>query len=707
MNVRTILLALSVLTLLSVGIGGGGFYLHFRGMAVDEARQDTVRTAVVMADKVSLYLDRQQRASLALAGSPLLAEALAHPDGGSLAVVNTLIDRHCGALAASVCYLMDGTGTTIASSNRDTPTSFVGKNYAFRPYFQEALAGRPAIYLALGVTSKKRGIYFSSPVTAQQGTKRGVIVVKASTDDLDDLFANVPGIAMLSDANGVVFASNRDDWVFHSLRPLEEVEAEAISKSLQFGTETPSWLGLSEAVDGRVSGPDGAVYLIGAGRLDLLAGWRVMYLFDTDLIRILGFADQSGYMILSGFGILFLVTCFGVVVLFRTGARDLRRRMEAAQAIRESEQHLRNAQRIAQLGIWTWHAETDVLECSDEFRRALGSEEEMIDNATENFIKLIHPDDRERVVEAIEKTIHERAPYDIEYRVVRPADGRTVWIHTLAEHLYDDQGNLVAISGIARDITERKRTVKALHEAKEQAELASRSKSEFLAGMSHELRTPLNSIIGFAEMMEGEFFGPLGDDKYREYATDIKEGGGHLLRIIGEILDISKIEAGEIDFTEVEIDVADVVAACERLLKERAARADVAVSTDTPQDLPKLFADETRVKQILLNLLANAIKFTPPRGSVTVSAGCDGDGGIVVRVIDTGCGIAAEDIPRVLEPFEQVEDIMIRSHEGVGLGLPLSKRLIELHGGTLDIDSVPGKGTTMSVRFPAERTIAR
>ncbi len=251
-----------------------------------------------------------------------------------------------------------------------------------------------------------------------------------------------------------------------------------------------------------------------------------------------------------------------------------------------------------------------------------------------------------------------------------------------------------------RDITQAREAQAALTEAKEAAEIANRAKSEFLAAMSHELRTPLNAIIGFAEVMEASIAGPL-PGPYQEYARDIRESGRHLLDVITDILDISKVEAGRIELDEDWVDVGDVVAATLRLMRERAARAKVVLRNDVSDDLPRIRVDVQRLKQILLNLLSNAVKFAP-NGTVRVEAAYDGDG-LSLRVADDGVGMAPEDVDRALMPFHQLDSGLQRKHQGTGLGLPLCERLAELHGARLIIDTAPGQGTVVSVRFPAAR----
>jgi len=248
-------------------------------------------------------------------------------------------------------------------------------------------------------------------------------------------------------------------------------------------------------------------------------------------------------------------------------------------------------------------------------------------------------------------------------------------------------------------------TTRDLQSALEAAALASQAKSQFLAAMSHELRTPLNAVIGFSEILTMETFGPLGHERYREYAKNVRESGNHLLSLINDILDFSKLEAGRFELQEDAINLRDVIRAGLRIVGVQAEAKGVLLTEVPSAALPLIQADERRIRQILLNLLSNAIKFTPEGGEVRVSAERVG-GGLAVSVTDTGIGIAAEDIPRALERFGQIDNSLARLHEGTGLGLPLSKRLTELHGGTLSLTSTVGFGTTVTVLLPADRILS-
>ncbi len=244
-----------------------------------------------------------------------------------------------------------------------------------------------------------------------------------------------------------------------------------------------------------------------------------------------------------------------------------------------------------------------------------------------------------------------------------------------------------------------------LTNAYDQVATANRTKSEFLANMSHELRTPLNAILGFSELMSNATHGPLGNPKYEEYTKDINDSGRHLLALINDILDLSKIEAGRLELDEEEIDVAMTIGSCMVLVKERARNGGVKLKTDIPDGLPALHADKRKLKQILVNLLSNAVKFTPAGGEVTLKVWSRPDSGYVFQVIDTGIGIALADIPAALSPFGQVDSRLDRKYEGTGLGLPLTKSFVEMHGGSLDLQSEEGAGTTVTVRFPKERIV--
>jgi signal transduction histidine kinase len=274
------------------------------------------------------------------------------------------------------------------------------------------------------------------------------------------------------------------------------------------------------------------------------------------------------------------------------------------------------------------------------------------------------------------------------------------------DYLVKGRGDGEVMARAIRYAVERKRAHMQLLEEKERAELANRTKSEFLANMSHELRTPLNAIIGFAEILHNELMGPLGVQCYKEYALNIKESGTHLLDIINDILDLSKIEAGKVQLLEEIIDLSRTIKSCTRLIDVRAADAGVGLVVKISPTLPALRADERKIKQILINLLSNAVKFTPEGGHVTLTATRLEGSGIEIIVEDTGIGIAADDIAKALAPFNQIDNSLSRKYSGTGLGLPLAESFTRMHGGTLSLESVEGKGTRVTLYFPESRIVS-
>jgi signal transduction histidine kinase len=246
----------------------------------------------------------------------------------------------------------------------------------------------------------------------------------------------------------------------------------------------------------------------------------------------------------------------------------------------------------------------------------------------------------------------------------------------------------------------------ALQQRAERAEAESEAKSAFLATISHELRTPLNAIIGFAGLMEDQRFGPLGAPRYREYVTDIKNSGEHLLELINNILDLSKAEAGKLHLQEDVVDVAEVAEVCVRQMQLRAAESGLRLELALPASPLMLRGDASKLRQILFNLLSNALKFTPVEGHVLLKIEYAADGGINFVVKDSGVGMSPADIPLAMQPFTQLDNRLARRYEGTGLGLPLTRSLVELHGGSLQLESALSEGTTVTVAFPASRTIA-
>jgi PAS domain S-box-containing protein len=294
---------------------------------------------------------------------------------------------------------------------------------------------------------------------------------------------------------------------------------------------------------------------------------------------------------------------------------------------------------------------------------------------------------------------------NFESEIYRHKTRERIWISESARLVRDGSGRPLFYEGTVRDITELKQAGEELDIARKEAEAANSAKSQLLANVSHELRTPLNAILGFSEILAGEMLGPLGE-RYRDYAKDIHDSGLHLLSIIDDLLDLSKIEAGRLNLNEDIVNVVELFDTVSRFVRERASSAGLTMSIDLPADMPAVKADRRALRQVLLNLLSNSVKFTPAGGHIALEAIRDSSGGVGFRVRDTGIGIAAGDIPRAMEPFGLIDSSLSRKYTGTGLGLPITRALVEMHRGRFELTSEPGIGTTATVYLPADRVAA-
>ncbi|MBT5894777.1 MAG: PAS domain S-box protein [Rhodospirillaceae bacterium] len=377
---------------------------------------------------------------------------------------------------------------------------------------------------------------------------------------------------------------------------------------------------------------------------------------------------------------------------------DITDRKKAEDELIKNEERFRD---FAEMGAdWFW-------ELDDQFRFSFISEnisrlgvapQDLIGQSFERFQPAKRDSSDENGAEEESKALQRRLPYrDIEMTSsIEPSR----WVQVSGKPLFNETGDFIGYRGATSDITERKRSEAELRLSHEAAEFANRAKSEFLANMSHELRTPLNAVIGFSEVLEHGIYGPL-NERQLESVKDISHGAHHLLGLITDILDLSKIEAGEFEPQFEDVDVELVVENALRLIMDRARENKLDISTNIPAALPYLYADERLFKQILINILSNAVKFTLAKGTVALCVSELSDGGMLIEIRDSGVGMIKEDIPKALSTFWQVDSALTKRHEGTGLGLPLVKSFMELHGGTLEIESELGVGTLVRLMFPS------
>ncbi len=382
---------------------------------------------------------------------------------------------------------------------------------------------------------------------------------------------------------------------------------------------------------------------------------------------------------------------------------DVEERRRAEKALVEADKKYRAIVENAAGGIYQVTPEGIYLSANASLARILGYESpESLMRGVKNANEDIYAYARQRE-DFLIRLGAEKGAQSFETQALKKS-GEKIWVNESVRAVYDDEGNVLYYEGAMEDITARKESEQALKEAKVHSDLANRAKSEFLANMSHELRTPLNAIIGFSEIIMKETFGKIDQEAYKEYALDIHNSGKNLLKIISEILDISKIEAHERHLKEDVLDLGAIVDSAVSLLRPKAVTRQLSLHNNIAE-LPKLIGEEVAIKQIFLNLLSNAIKFTPSGGSVTINGDVMDDGGVRISITDTGVGLTEEEVERALSPFGQLDNAMARDNGGTGLGLTLVDALVELHGGAFDLVSQKGIGTTASIIFPVERVM--
>ncbi|MGQ0526801.1 MAG: PAS domain-containing sensor histidine kinase [Alphaproteobacteria bacterium] len=367
-------------------------------------------------------------------------------------------------------------------------------------------------------------------------------------------------------------------------------------------------------------------------------------------------------------------------------------------ALTAREKQLQQAESIGRMGHWRWTLGVDAFEWSDELYRIFGVSKSF-KPSLETMAQLIHKRDMPRVHQAFQRAIIEENDYDMEFRALHP-DGDARYIRCEGRCATNETGEVIALYGIMQDMTERMLYERDLKAAKEGAERANAAKTQFLANMSHELRTPLNAVIGFSDVMLKEMLGPVGNEKYVEYIQGIHKSGEHLLDLISDILDMSKMEAGKYELDLEAVNITKTVRLAAHMIEGKALDANVRLNFEgTMDDTLQIIADRRAVLQVMLNLLSNAVKFTKSGGKISIEMQTRGEF-VLIKVSDNGIGIPANKLASITKPFEQVFSHYTRDHEGSGLGLAITKELVEMHGGSLQIESMLDVGTSVTVKLP-------
>jgi len=581
--------------------------------------------------------------------------------------------------------LTDGSGLGPVDS-----TGRPSVNYTDDAFIQQALATTPG-QLSLGETIRpENGDRRLLPLALRLPPRPdgvALVVTAIDLDDLADAFERARPMAA-----GAVALLRTDRKLLIRAPNQAPRDGEAIGRTSLFTVQLPEapsgvYINPSSPFDGTIriaayrTLPDFPVVVsVSTGEAEVLAGWdRELYFSIT---------------VAAALSATFIALALWVV-------RLLSESQDQAAELAESRRVLIKAQTLAQLGSYRRLFATQEMVWSVEACRILGYPPGMAPNSVERYLALVHPDDLGLIGDSL-RAVQEGRSYSYDFRIV-DAHGEVRHLHAMGTPEFDGGGTAIAVDGIIQDITDRKQMEQALRDARDAAERGSRAKSEFLANMSHELRTPLNAIIGFSEIMREEILGPVAVPKYREYLGDINNSAQHLLLIINDILDIARIEAGRVELKEARIDLKRMIEECTRMLRGRLSDAGLKLETSYENGAPWCIGDERLLRQVLLNLTSNAIKFTPSGGRVRIQVGRKVGGELTLAVQDTGIGMTAEEAAMALRPFGQVQGAFVRSRDGVGLGLPLAKSFVELHGGVLQVDSAPGRGTTVMVNLPPWR----
>ncbi len=486
MKLRLILLVLSLLAFLSAAAGGWFYYDSLQEAGLKEAERQAVSRLEMIRKNLATLLAENVKPVRTLAGMEQLRAALVPGDGSSLAAANALLDHFQTTLDADVCYLMDGQGATIASSNRNAPDSFVGKNFSFRPYFQEAMANRPATYLALGTASGKRGVYHSYPVLPADSTSpAGVVVIKASIELIEKklgFYGNE--IVMVTDPHGIVFISNQPDWLFRATWKLTPPETAAVAASRQFGKGPWTWIGLTARGDNQLVDPRGNSYLVHRIDLEGYPGWQVAHLHSLQAI-----ARQASDPLLRVARPIILTLCIlvglSVFLLYRKASEEILQRKAAQEALRESDARYRSLYHNTPAMLHSIDTEARLVSVSNHWGEVLGyTREEVIGRRITDFFT---PESRRRAEQTVFPEFFSKGfCKDVPYRFVKK-NGEVIDILLSAIGDRNEQGEIVRSLAVSIDVTERNRAVKALEQAKEELSRYSKDLEQQVSERTREI----------------------------------------------------------------------------------------------------------------------------------------------------------------------------------------------------------------------------
>jgi signal transduction histidine kinase len=579
--------------------------------------------------------------------------------------------------------------------NGGSSTFSPSRSYVDRSYSKAQRDELPSLFISRPERSRLTGswsVFMSRPLTLASGF-RGIIVAEVPIQTFGEFFASIASpsglrITLMFEDGTLVVSEPHDEQMVGKPDPVAVPVRQQLAGQ-RVGTLEAAIRpgGDADIVSYRSIPARPLIVAVSVDNDELLQGWR---------------AERRDYAIIFAM----IALTIGVLTWGLVGLLD--RRQQHFRELRRNEAKLEQQSALLQStldhmgeGLSVFDRDNRLLAWNDRFISLLGLPPGVGHGTRMEDILRLQARRGDFGVVDIESEIKTRLDR------LRRDDMQTMERSTMSGRVLEIRRRRMPYGGFVTlysDITERKRVEQEMSDARNQAEVANRSKSEFLANMSHELRTPLNAIIGFSDILRSEKFGAIGNAKYLEYVRDIHTSGVHLLDLINDVLDMSKIEAGKLELFEEEVAVAELVASCLAMISERARERHIRIAADVGSQ-PMVWADLRGMKQILLNILSNAVKFSHDGGAVTITSGLDSGGGVVIMVSDTGIGMTPEQIERARQPFGQAHAATTRAYGGTGLGLPITQRLVELHSGELRIDSVHGEGTKVSIILPPLRTL--
>lgn len=738
MKLRAILIILSLTAFLSAGTGGYLYYSSIKNSAFEEANRQAVFHAETIRNHLSSFLRENLNSVKALAGLKELPEALLRIDKAPLARVNSILDLFRNAYQVDVCYLIDRQGNTIASSNRNEPDSFVGQNYAFRPYFQRTIMGDPIVYLgylALGVTSGKRGVYYSYPVYEDnQNTPIGVAVMKASVDPMEREFVKAyEGLVMLTDPHGIVFLSNRPDMVLHSLSKLTPEEIMQVKRYHQFGEGPWEWSGLNIVDKTHAVDESGNTYLFKKLEMQNYPGWNLIFLSDVNLIfkRVsIPLIRISSYLILTWCVLIGLA----VFILYGKANREINQRKKAEEALKEAHDGLekRVAERTNALSKTVDELRKEILERkraeealreSEEqyrtltnnlsvgvFRTTPGSKGNYIevnpaytnmfgfDNKKELLSSHAYdlyqnPDDRERFSE---KMLKDGAVRNEEI-LLKKKDGTSIIGSVTAVAVKDDAGIVKYYDGIIEDVTELRRVKEEAQKRWEEMAHLGRvaTMGELAASLAHELNQPLTAILSNAQAALRFMAGDTPNfTEVRDILEDIVADD----KRAGEVIQRLRFLFRKGELERVPVDMNNLVRDVVSLISSEAIIRNVTIETILESNLPPVLGDRVHLQQVIINFILNASEAMNETDDVSreiiISTEKEDDRKVKVGIRDSGTGLHEEAFNQIIEPFYTTKP------DGMGMGLSINRSIIDAHLGRLWAENNPDRGATFYFTLP-------